>query len=175
MLTNNNKRSKIFSFIRFKKQYIKKLAKSIITLNFFKTHFYQSLHFFLLTDYFFRYKKDFLVSYVIHFCFSFSNTTLHISDATGNLKFSYSAGLFDLQGKQKIVRKLVLTHFFKVLSTAKSDFLKKNPIALHFRNVTVSNKFLIVKKLSEKFFIKNIKTFDLDSYNGCRKRKKRRK
>nr|YP_010233625.1 ribosomal protein S11 [Pleurosigma inscriptura]QSZ78242.1 ribosomal protein S11 [Pleurosigma inscriptura] len=141
-----------------------------------KKQFYQSLHFFLSTNHLLKkHKKDFLISYVVYFCFSVSNTIFHISDATGNLKMSYSAGLIDLQGKQKVARKLALTRFFNILSLAKSKFLKKNPVALHFKNVNGSNKSLIVKKLKQKLFIKIIKSFDLDAYNGCRKKKGRRK
>lgn len=172
---SNKKKSIIFSFIQLKKKYIKKLVNSIIILERLKKQFYQSLHFFLSNNYLSKYKKDFLVSYVIYFCFSLSNTVLHISDAAGNLKISCSAGLIDLQGKQKVVRRLALTRFFNLLSLAKSKFLKKNPVALHFKNVSGSNKFLIVKKLKQKFFIRTIKNFDLEAYNGCRKRKERRK
>lgn len=171
----DKKKSKIFSFIQLKKKYIKKLVSSIIILERLRQQFYQSLHFFLSNSYLLKYKKDFLVSYVIYFCFSMSNTILHISDATGNLKISCSAGVINLQGKQKVVRRLVLTRFFNIVSLAKSKFLKKNPIALHFKNVSGSNKFLIVKKLKQKLFVKIIKSFDLYAYNGCRKKKERRK
>lgn len=175
-INNNNRvKSTIFNFIQLKKKYIKKLVNSIIILECFRKQFYQSLHFFLSNNYLLQYKKDFLVSYVIYFCFSMSNTVLHISDATGNLKISCSAGLIDLQGKQKVVRRLALTRFFNILYLAKSKFLKKKPVAIHFKNVNNSNKFLIVKKLKKKFFIKIIKTFDLNAYNGCRKKKIRRK
>merc|ERR1711862_14107 len=171
----NKRKSAIFSSIQLKKKFIKKLVKSISILKCLKNHFYQSLHFFLSNNCLSKYKKDFLVSYIIYFCFSLSNTILHISDASGNLKLSCSAGIIDLQGKQKVVRRLALTRFFNILFLAKSRFLKKNPVALHFKNVNGSNKFLIVKKLKKKFFIKTIKTFDLDAYNGCRKKKERRK
>lgn len=176
MLINNNKRkSIIFNFVQLKKKYIKTLTDSIKVLERLKKQFYQSLHFFLTNNYLLKHKKDFLISYVIYFGFSMSNTVLHISDAIGNQKVLLSAGLIDLQGKQKVVRRLALTRFFNILSLAKSKFLKKNPVAIHFKNVSSSNKFLIVKKLKKKFFIKVIKTFDLVSYNGCRKKKKRRK
>lgn len=175
MLDINKRKSKIFSFIQLKKNYIKKLVNSITILECLRKQFFQSLHFFLSSSYLLKYKKDFLVSYVIYFCFSMSNTIINISDATGNLKLSCSAGLIDLQGKQKVVRRLALARFFNIISLAKSKFLKTNPIALHFKNVNGSNKFLIVKKLKQKLFIKFIKTFDLEAYNGCRKKKKRRK
>lgn len=175
MKSNSIKNSTIFSFIKLKKKYIKKLFSSTTILNRFKSQFYQGLHFFLSSNYLLKCKKDFLVSYVIYFCFSLSNTVLHVSDATGNLKFSCSSGLIDLQGKQKVVRRLALTRFFNILSSAKSNLLKNNPVALHLKNVSGSNKFLIIKKLKSKFFIKIIKNFDLTAYNGCRKKKERRK
>ena len=175
MVNSSKIKSSIFSFIQLKKEYKKKLVNSILILGRLKKQFYQSLHFLLSNNYLLKYKKDFLVSYVIYFCFSGSNTVLHISDATGNLKVSVSAGLVDLQGKQKVVRRLALTRFFKILSSAKSKFLKKSPVALHFKNVSGSNKFLIVNKLKQNFFLKTIKTFDLGAYNGCRKKKERRK
>lgn len=176
MKSNNKIKSTIFSFIQLKKKYVKVLANLILTLKNFKKFFYQSLHFFLFNNYCLgEYKKKFLVSYVISFCFSIANTMFHISDANGNLKTSYSAGLVDLQGKQKIARQLVLKRFFNILFSAKLKFLKKNPVAIHFKNVNSSNKFLIVKNLKKKFFIKIIKTFELSSYNGCRQKKLRRK
>ena len=174
-IKSNKRKSVIFNFIRIKKKYIKKLVNSISIVDHLKKKFYQSLHLFLSNNYLLKYKKDFLVSYVIYFCFSKSNTMLHISDATGSLKVSCSAGLIDLQGKQKVVRRLALTRFFNILFLSKSKFLKKNPVALHFKNVNNSNKFLIVNKLKRKLFIKIIKTFNLDPYNGCRKKKERRK
>ena len=175
MFENRKKKSTVFSFIQLKKKFIKKLINSIRVLNCFKIQFYQSVDFFLFNSYLLKYKKDFLVSYIISFCFFSSNSVLHISDADGNLKISCSAGLVNFQGKQKVTRRLVLTRFLNILFLAKSKFLKNKPVALHFKNVSGSNKFLIVKKLKRKFFLKVIKTFDLNAYNGCRKKKERRK
>ena len=70
MLNNNKRKSIIFSFIKFKKKYIKKLVNSIKILNCLKKQFYQSLHFFLSNNHLLKYKKDFLISYVVYFCFS---------------------------------------------------------------------------------------------------------
>jgi ribosomal protein S11 len=163
-------KSKIFNFIRLKKQYIKKLSDTIRILELLKKKLYQSLYAFLSNNASKCKQTDFLVNYIIDFSFSFSNTVLHITDASGNLKIFCSAGLVDLKGKQKVSRRLVLTRFFSILSLLKSKFLKNNPVALHLKNVGY-NKSLIVKKLKKKFFIKIVRTFDLAPYNGCRKKR----
>ena len=168
-------KSKIFNYIQLKKKYIKKLFNLIIILELLKIKFYQGLYFFLSYSYLSIYKKDYLVSYIIYFCFFLSNTVVHLSNASGKLKFLFSAGLINLQGKQKTTRKLALIRFFNILFLAKSKILKKNPVALYFKNISNSNKFIIIKKLKQNFFIKTIKTFDLEAYNGCRKKKERRK
>lgn len=175
MFINKNRKSFIFNFIKKRKIYIKKLSYLIIVLNYFQNKFYQILHIFLFNNYLLKYQKKILISYIVYFCFSNSNTMLHIIDAVGNIKISYSAGLINLQGKQKIVRKLVLLKFFNLLSSIKFKFLKNHPISLYFKNVNISSKFLILKKLKKFFFIKSIKNFDLIAYNGCRKKKEKRK
>ena len=177
MVIYNNKsiNSNAFKFINLKKQYIRRLLKTIDILNSIKNKFYQSLFFFFYNNFFLlEQNQNFLISYIVCFYFSTSNTLLQITDALGNSKLFCSAGLLDFKGKQKISRKFVLNQFFNVLSLSKSKFLKNNPIILHFKNVG-SNKFLIIKKLKQNFFIKSIKTFELNAYNGCRKRKNRRK
>ncbi len=95
-------------------------------------------------------------------------------DSIGNSKNFYSAGLLNLKGKQKTIRKVVLIKLFNLLNLLKLKFIKNSPIALHLKNVG-SNKFLILKKLKQKFFIKIIKTFELNAYNGCRKKKEKKK
>merc|ERR1712226_180147 len=102
--------------------------------------------------------SQFLISYIIYFHFSQSNSILQISDANGNSKVFCSAGLVNFKGKQKLVRKSVLLKFFKILSLAKSKIIKNKPVALHFKNVGL-NKHFITKKLKNKFFIKTIKDF----------------
>lgn len=143
-----------------------------VALENIKIKFHQSC-FFFVSNYFCR-KHDFLIFYILYFNFSSSNTNLHITDSSGKSKIFYSAGLLDLKGKQKVVRRLVLVRLFNLLTLLKLKFIKNFPVAIHFKNVG-SNKFLIVKKLKRTFFIKIIKTFELNAYNGCRKKKLRRK
>ena len=175
VIYNNKSNSSVFKFINLKKQYIRRLLKTIVILNSIKNTFYQSLYFFFYNNFFLlKQNQKFFISYIVCFYFSTSNTLLQISDALGNSKFFCSAGLLDFKGKQKISRKFVFNRLVGILSHSKSKFLKNNPIVLHLKNVG-SSKFLIIKKLKQKFFIKSIKTFELDAYNGCRKRKNRRK
>lgn len=175
------KKSKLFIIKKLKFfetyfQIIRKYSESFlnvkVVLENIKIKFYQSC-FFFLSNYFYR-KHDFLIFYILYFNFSSSNTSLHITDSSGKSKIFYSAGLLDLKGKQKVVRRLVLVRLFNLLTLLKLKFIKNFPVAVHFKNVG-SNKFLIVKKLKRTFFIKIIKTFELTAYNGCRKKKKRRK
>lgn len=153
-------------------KYLKSFLHVIFVLENIKTKFYQSCFSFLSKNFF--QKQDFLVFYIIYFNFSKSNTNLQITDSSGKSKIFYSAGLVDLKGKHKVLRRLVLIRLFNLLKLLKLKFIKNAPVALHLKNVG-SNKFLIIKKLKRKFFIKIIKTFELDAYNGCRKKKERRK
>lgn len=148
------------------------LLNSISTLENILLKLYQSCFYLMFNSFFI--KQNFLVFYNIYFNFSSSNTNLQVSDSSGNSKLFYSAGLLDVTGKQKIVRKLVLNRLFSLLSLLKTKVIKNYPIALHLKNVG-SYKFLIIKKLKRKFFVQLIKTFELKAYNGCRKKKEKRK
>ena len=118
-------------------------------------------------------QKNFLVMYVITVSFLKANTSIHVSDTKGNVKFFYNAGSVNMTGKQKKRRAVVLFRLLKLL-LKNSSILFKTPIALHFNNVT-KYKTLIVKKLKKKVFIKVIKEFNQVAYNGCRQSKIRRR
>ena len=115
--------------------------------------------------------KSFLLTYIVCFSFSPKNTLLHITDAEGNLKFRYSAGLVGISGKQKKNRILVLSRLFNMLTKIKISFLKNQPIALHLHNVGY-HRYFIIKKLKKDFFIKVIKSYETYPYNGCRSKKR---
>jgi ribosomal protein S11 len=119
-------------------------------------------------------KKSFMVVYSICFSFSPVNTFLYVTDALGNLKFRYSAGILEFKGKLKKNRFQVLNSFFKILQKLKMGFLKNKPIALHLNNVG-SFKYFIIRNLKRNFFIRLVKNYQTHSYNGCRKKKKRRR
>lgn len=119
-------------------------------------------------------KKGPIILYSVCFSFSAVNSFLYVTDASGKLKYSYSAGLFQFKGKSKKNRYLVLKLFFKELYKLKMSCLKNKPISVFLNNVG-SYKYRIIKQLKKSFFIKVVKNFQTHSYNGCRHKKKARK
>lgn len=117
--------------------------------------------------------QNLVVMYVINISFLKANTTLHVSDIKGNMKLFYSAGSVGLAGKQKRKRRIAVSKLISLL-LKKATFLNKKPIALHLNNVNFY-KNLIVSKLKRTFYIRLIKNFTQTPYNGCRKKKLRRK
>lgn len=119
-------------------------------------------------------KQTFSVMYIICFSFSSANTFLYVIDSLGNLKFQYSAGLMGFKGKQKQNRLKILYSFLKELRKLKISVLKNRPIALIFNHVDFY-KYFIVKKLKKFFTIRLFKNYQIQAYNGCRKKKRLRK
>lgn len=117
--------------------------------------------------------QDLMVMYIINISFLKANTTIQVSDVEGNLKLFYSAGSVGLSGKQKRKRRIAVIKLISLL-IRKTNFLDKKPVALHLNNVNFYQN-LIVNKLKQTFYIKVIKSFNQTPYNGCRKRKVRRK
>lgn len=162
----------LFNIIRLKKQYFKKVQNKASFLTEIKETNYKKIGFSFCGKYSSVITSTFVV-YVINISFSKKNTLLHVSDCSGNVKFFYSAGSFQQKGKKKIFRSLVLRKFYKVL-VSKLKFLRNVPIAIHFKNLN-SNMFWFLKKLKKTLFIAIVKHFNQYSYNGCRKKKIRRK
>ena len=164
--------NRFFKEIHLKKQYLKKMQNNVHLLNELKeinhkkigSRFSSKLTHLSTTPF---------VMYIIEISFSKKNTLFHIMDYSGNIKYFYSAGSFQQSGKGKIARSTVLRKFYRLLIT-KLKFVKRVPIAVHFRN-TDSNMFWFLKKLKKKFFITVVKHFNQYPYNGCRKKKIRRK
>ena len=117
--------------------------------------------------------QDLILMYVVNISFLKANTTIHVSDIKGNMKLFYSAGSVGLGGKQKRQRRVAAAKLISLL-LKKATFLSNKPIALHLNNVN-SYKNLIVSKLKRNLYIRLIKTFNQAPYNGCRKKKVRRK
>lgn len=117
--------------------------------------------------------QDLIVMYLINVSFLKANTTIHVSDIKGNMKLFYSAGSVGLVGKQKRQRRVAVTKLISLL-LKKATFLSNKPIALHLNNVNFY-KNLIVSKLKRDLYIRVIKSFNQSPYNGCRKKKVRRK
>jgi ribosomal protein S11 len=118
-------------------------------------------------------KEKFFIVYIITVTFLKANTNINVSDIKGNVKLSFTSGSVNLIGKQKKHRLKSVSRLVSLLAK-KATFLKNYPVAIHLHNVS-SYKFLILKKLKVNFFIQLVKSFNLSPYNGCRKRKVRRK
>jgi ribosomal protein S11 len=171
---NNVNINNFFKFFSKKKQYIKKLKKQSFLLSEIKQTNYKLVNTNLLTkNQSTGLLTDHLIMFIIDITFTKANTFLHVMDASGRLKFFCSAGHFQHKGKNKRFRFNVFKSIYRILIT-KLRFLKGKPIALHLKNVGF-NKFWIIKKLKAKFFIKIVKNFNLFPYNGCRKKKVKRK
>ena len=171
ILLNNNK---VEILSQFKKElvYINKLSEKVIDLNSsIKIDSYKNIH----TNKIKRNNLDstFLVVYIVSISFLKANTMVHVSDTKGNVKLFYTAGSVNLTGKQKRRRVISVLRLLKLIYK-NASFLYGKPIALHLNNVA-RQKFLIVRKLKQKFFIKVIREFNQIPYNGCRKPKIRRK
>lgn len=164
-----------FKEIKLKKQCVQKLKNKVTLLNTLKERDYKKINssLFLSDSNQKLVKEDFLITYIINITYSKTNTLLHVMDFSGNLKFFCSAGSLQYKGKGKKLRSLVIKDMYKILML-KLKFLKDQPVALHLKNVGFA-KFWIIKLLKKKFFIKVVRSFNSHPYNGCRKRKMRRK
>lgn len=121
----------------------------------------------------FEEQQNLLVMYILNISFLKANTTIHISDTKGCVKLFYSAGSVGLAGKQKKKRRVAVSKLISLL-IKKATFLNRAPIALHLNNVNFY-KTLIVNRLKRTLYIRVIKSFNQIPYNGCKKRKVRRK
>lgn len=153
-------RKEIFNItLKLKNLFVNKIA-----------HNYKKLSLFLKNSQ----KQSFSIMYILYFSFSSVNTFLNVIDSLGNLKFQYSAGLMGFTGKQKQNRLKILHSFLKELRKLKISVLKNKPIALIFNQVDFY-KYFLVKKLKKFFFIRLLKNYQIQAYNGCRKKKRLRK
>lgn len=154
-----------------KKQYFNKLKNQVSFLSEIKEYNYKILHINLKTQK--KQLKNLVVMYIFDIYFSRSNTILTVLDCFGNVKFFYSAGILNYKGRAKISRSIILKNFLKIL-LFNLKFFKNKPIGVHLKNVGLKNLWFL-KKLRQKFFIVTVKSFSLYPYNGCRRKKVRRK
>lgn len=181
-IKTQNNLNKFFRNIKLKKQYIQKLKNKVNLINSNKIDFKEKNNMNLLifnnqvncNNNSVIVKEDFLITYIIDITFSRMNTLMHVMDFCGNLKFFCSAGSLQYKGKKKkTARYVVFRYMYKIL-VSKLKFLKGQPLALHLKNVG-SLKFLIIRLLKKKLFIKVVRSYDLYPHNGCRKKKVIRK
>ena len=114
-----------------------------------------------------------LISYVININLSSTNTIININNIKGNPKFFYSAGMFNLQKKQKIRQPKATILILRAL-LLKSKVFKTKPVAVHFNNLFFNYQSYIFKKLKQKIFTKLVMSYSFHSHNGCRLKKKKR-
>jgi ribosomal protein S11 len=165
--------NKFFRKISLKKQYTQRLAHKALWLANITEQSYKRVNYGLLLKNRHLIKHKSLIRYIINISFARSNTSLHITDFSGALKFGCSAGNLSFTGKNKRAKTPVLKAIIRILNQ-KLKMLKKKPVALHLKNVG-SKRFWITQRLKEKLFIKVIRCFNAHPHNGCRKRKTRRK
>lgn len=161
-----------FKEIYLKKKYLKKMQNKLHFFNELRKLNYKKVGLKFNTDKSYS-KKNIFITYIIKIYFSKKNTLFRISDFSGNIRFFYSAGSFRQRGKRKIARSKVLRKFYKLL-VFKLKFIQNLPVAIHFKNVD-SNMSWFLKKLKKQFSITFVKYSYHYSYNGCRKKKVRRK
>lgn len=163
------------SLLQEEKFYVKNLLNQVTYLKKLKANDYKSLGIEKFGTYNSKNTspQDFMVMYIINISFLKANTTIHVSDIQGNLKLFYSSGSVALTGKQKRKRRIAISKLISLV-LKKATFLGRKPIAVHLNNVNFY-KNLIVRKLKRNLYIKIIKIFNQTPYNGCRKRKLRRK
>jgi ribosomal protein S11 len=114
-----------------------------------------------------------LIKYIIGISLLKTNTFIYVTDIKGQLKFSCSAGLINLSGKQKIKKPLVLINLLKLIST-KINFISTKPVALHLINFNKYYEQFALNILKIKFFIKIIRNYNIQPHNGCRPKKLKR-
>lgn len=182
MTTNSkNELNSFFTDIFEEREYLHKLniQKTLLKdakqagLQFLPQSFYERASLESFNNNLLAIKKNNIIFYIITVSFSRVNTFLHVTEASGKLKFSCSAGCLKLKGKNKRLRKDILKDFYRILIT-KLKFLRKQPLALHLKNVAF-RKHQIIKKLKAKLFIKVVRVFNSFPHNGCRLKKIRRK
>lgn len=148
------------------RQYFKSLKGKSQLLKNNKNQYYKLL----------KFKKtnnNYVISHIIKISFSSINTTFNISKFSGKPDYFLTAGNLFLKGKQKRFRPTVL-RFIKDLLIKKCKLSRLNSLALHLKNVRFL-KYWVIKDLKKKLFLQVVKNFTSYPFNGCWKKKLRRK
>lgn len=114
-----------------------------------------------------------LISYILNINLSSTNTIINVNDIKGNPKFFYSAGMFNLQKKQKTKQPKAAITILRAL-LLKFKIFKTKPAAVHFNNLYFNHQSYIFKRLKQKIFTKLFVSYIFRSHNGCRLKKKKR-
>lgn len=113
-----------------------------------------------------------LIYYIIVILSTKSNIFFHVINCFGLELFSFSTSLLN-SNKQKLKQTQYLQKFLEFL-LLKMKFLTNKPLAIHFFNVDLSFDFLI-QQFYLKLILLSVKIFVNICYNGCRKKKFKRK
>lgn len=157
--------------INKKKLYIQGLKKKIASVKTIKKYFYKEINSLLFYK---TNKTTNVIRYVIIFTFSKKNTSLHVMNSLGELKYFCSAGVLSFIKKAKLARKSIIKAMIWVLAMKFRD-LHWMPIALHLVNISTSIKRQIKEKIGKMFSKQCIRNFNINCYNGCRRKKVSRK
>lgn len=168
---SNRLKLKVFS-LNEERLYVKNLKTQINSLKKVKENDYKNISIFKnrLNS---ENNQSLTITYIISVSFLKANTTIQVSDIKGSIKQFYSAGSVKLSGKQKKKRRITVSKLISLL-LKNATFLNRKPAAVHLNNVNFYRN-LIIGKLKRTIYVRVIKSFDKVPYNGCRKKKLRRK
>lgn len=113
------------------------------------------------------------IGYVVNINVTLTNTIISVTNIKGDVLISMSSGNVNLTSKQKKQQPLALISLFKAL-LVKAKFLKKQPIALHFKNTKSFYESLVINMLQNQYYIVSIQSYNLSPHNGCRPKKLKR-
>ena len=130
-------------------------------------------NYFILYIYFSSLYNQKLISYVISINLLSKNTLINVNNIKGNPKFFYSAGMLNLQKKQKFRQPKAIILILRDLLLKFKNFRIK-PGAVHFNNIFFNHQSYIFKKLKHKIFTKLVVSRSNRPHNGCRLKKKKR-
>ena len=143
----------------------------VIFLNSYKLK--TKINYFIKFIFISAYQNQKLINYILNVNQLKTNTLINLNDIKGNPKIFYSAGMLNLQKKQKIRQpKAAITILRQLVSKSKN--LKQKPAVLQFNNMFLNYRSYIFKKLKQKIFIKLIVNYSSTAHNGCRLKKKKR-
>jgi len=117
---------------------------------------------------------DKTISYIISISFSFTNLRIYIKDIKGNVKLTFSAGLFEIPKKQKYIKPITIIKLIHLLKT-ETVFVRNSNVAIHLHNFTKFLLFSTINSLKNHYNTRFIKVFNSYPYNGCRPKKIKRK
>ena len=168
----NNLLNKFFHKITLKKQYTQKLKNKIHFFISCKKWNYKNLNLNLFAKKYI-FLPSILITYIVYISFTRRNTWLHVTNFSGMSKFFYSAGTVFFNKNRKRIRIPIIRSIMYFL-LQKLKFLFHKPMVLHLKNVK-SIRFWILKKFKTKLPVLALKNFNSYVYNGCRKKKIRRR